>query len=281
MNEHLLYKAFQQDLEWILNTPSLLQGSDQLFDPASLTTLDTGAIKPPPNTLKNARMAKLGHYFEFLVKTLFEAHPDYRILADNRVISEQRRTLGELDLLLEYQPSGQILHLELALKFYLFVPGTQTPDQAWVGAGLHDFLHLKLQRLWEHQLQLPKKAQAARCWPEDLPIPDQSRVWIPGRLYVPEQAPKQEWQQTEFSGTPWSLNQQARTSHWFETGHLDSAKLQALSKAEWLNGQPADVIERPLPAQFCHSDFELPVYVLPFDWYNQAKLAIHQHQQRL
>lgn len=281
MNEHLLYRAFTRDLEWILNTPSLLQGNEHLFSPDQLAHLDLTAIQPEPEVLLAARESKLGHYFEFLVKSLFEAHPDYAVLAENQIIHHGRTTLGELDLLLKHRQTGEILHLELALKFYLFVPGIENSAHAWVGAGLHDFLNTKLLRLWRHQLQLPHKARHRNCWPDELPMPDRSALWLPGRLYMPDSGSRQQWQQSRFDGTPWSINPQALTSLWFENDHIDLESVQALNKADWLNGRMTTTQDKPLPAQFSHPDYESPIYVLPFHWQQHAHHAIHNYQQTL
>ena len=281
MNEHLLYRAFTHDLEWILNTPSLLQGDTRLFRPDTLTSLDLRIIRPDAERLQRARQKKLGYYFEFLVRTLFEAHPDYDILAENHIIQRQSRTLGELDLLLRYRPENRIIHLELALKFYLQVPGPGDPSTHWVGAGLKDFFHAKLYRLYHHQLRLPKKARDQDCWPEALPFPDESLLWLPGRLYLPAQTDKHDLSATKFAETPWQLNPQALCSYWLEAEQGIPPRAQALAKADWLNGQPLSVHSKPLPAQFSHPSYASPIYVVPFHWYSNALHAIHNYQQTL
>lgn len=281
MNEHLLYRAFTRDLEWILNTPPLLVGDAQLFDPQPLRNLDLSIVRPDPERLHAARSQKLGYYFEFLVRTLFEAHPDYSILAENRIIQGQQQTLGELDLLIQHHPCDDILHLELALKFYLAVPGPEQAALSWVGAGLKDFFHAKLHRLYHHQLQLPAKAQQAGCWPADLPYPQTSQLWMPGRLYLPGLPDADHELKADFPQTPWSLNPQAHCSYWFEAESWAPEQAQALNKADWLNGPSQETPHKPLPAQFAHPNYESPIYVVPFHWHSNALRAIHHYQQTL
>ncbi|EAR10526.1 DUF1853 family protein [Reinekea blandensis] len=281
MNEHLLYRAFTDDLEWILNTPSLLQDDIRLFRPDTLSSIDLHNIRPDAESLQRARRQKLGYYFEFLVRTLFEAHPDYDILAENQIIQSQSRTLGELDLLLRHRPDDRVIHLELALKFYLQVPSPGDLSTHWVGAGLKDFFHAKLHRLYHHQLRLPEKARVRNCWPEALPFPDESLLWLPGRLYVPAQADKYAQPVTHFMDTPWLLNEKAHCSYWLEAEQGIPPQAQALGKADWLNGRPLNDHSKPLPAQFSHPSYASPIYVVPFHWYSNALHAIHNYQQTL
>lgn len=60
---------------------------------------------------------RLGFRFENCLQTWFRYHSDWSVKAANYVVELNGRTAGELDLLLERE--GRLLHLELAVKFYL------------------------------------------------------------------------------------------------------------------------------------------------------------------
>jgi len=282
MNEHPLERAIRADLDWVLAAPSLLASHPLLWHSRALQDAPHRAFSPDQLTyLIRARAGKLGHYFEALVAYLFLASTGFQVLAQNRTIVADKRTLGELDLLVQDLASGRVIHLELALKFYLWVPGQRSP--VWVGSGLHDFMADKVQRLYQHQLCLPDLARARQCWPTNLPYPTEHRLWMPGRLYVPESSQALGVPHTQFRDTPFELNSQALLSSWSESKPSAQSPTGSIRKADWLVGQPpepglTDAPTHALPAQFVRPDHSVPVYVLPPNWQTDATLAIQQHK---
>jgi hypothetical protein len=101
---------------------------------------------------------KLGHLYEDALAVLIEASPLYDLLARNlQIQSDTHTTVGELDFLLRDLRSGQLVHLELATKFYLAV---QTESGlALPGPDARDNYFKKLHRLRTHQLLLPTSHQ--------------------------------------------------------------------------------------------------------------------------
>ena len=282
MNEHPLERAIRADLDWVLAAPSLLAAHPLLWHSGTLQSEPSRAFSSDQLTsLICARAGKLGHYFEALVGYLFQASSGFRVLAQNRTIVADKRTLGELDLLIQDLATGRVIHLELALKFYLWVPGQRNP--VWVGSGLHDFMADKVQRLHQHQLRLPDLARARQCWPADLPYPTEHRLWMPGRLYVPESSQVLGVPHTQFRDTPFTLNSQALLSSWCESEPSAQSPSPAIRKADWLVGQPPDqpfdaAPRHELPAQFVRPNHPMPIYVLPANWQTDATLAIQQHK---
>ena len=106
----------------------------------------------PPLSLEQ----KLGHLYEDALALLIEASPGYELLARNlQVQADAHRTLGELDFLLRDLGSDQLIHLELATKFYLAVPtdaGLTLP-----GPDARDNYFRKMERLRHHQLTLASR----------------------------------------------------------------------------------------------------------------------------
>lgn len=280
MNEPFDEQIILNDLRWVCAAPSLLEAHSQIWQPTSLNIDQiTGKLDSKHlSSLALARKKKLGGYFEQLVFSLFSLSDDYQVLAFNQVINNSERTLGELDLLIKHK-SGEIIHLELALKFYLWAESDQASQFNWVGAGLTDFLALKLARLASHQLKISQKAIKQHCWP-DLPKPDRSLLWIPGRLFLPE---GMAFAQTigNFSDSPWQLNPLALTSYWQIDHDISTQAENALVKGDWLTGyasRPQTAMKRyQLPMQFAGKE-NSPVFILPINWQNDAKATINNKQ---
>lgn len=278
MNEYPSADVIRKDLNWVLTAPSLLCPNKGLWNPNQLQFNQPFVVSGTElASLSDARQGKLGRYFEALVVYLIRHSDRFHLLAKNRVISHNQQTLGELDLLLEDTQSNEIIHLELALKFYLWVPTSSSNAHSWVGSGLTDFLDTKVKRLFHHQMKLPLKARALGCWPSDLPFPTQHRLWMPGRLYVPFNQTSRQIPVTRFSSTPWALNANADVSYWYEFQRDIMVLPKSIIKADWLEGNPTNAAKTYLPAQFVDPEQRLPIYVLPPEWQYEATTIIQKY----
>lgn len=270
----------RQDLLWILQAPALLPAADLSWDPGEAFTpdlIDT-VLTTRWQTLEQARHGKLGHYFEALVQALFTASTDYRILASNCIIRGPSRTLGELDLLLEDHRQGCIVHLELALKFYLLIPPVAGIDDAcrWIGSGLKDYMTLKSQRLLSHQLRLPERAARENAWPTRLPKPDRSQGWVTGRAFVPypvqptsgQDVPSWPLIAPGALVRPWLTESDAL--HRGLTGHW-------INKSQWLSQHPGptEIRKHPAPSQWLGrlpgEEEDGHWFIVPDDWPERAQ----------
>lgn len=63
---------------------------------------------------------KLGHLVENIVAKLITLSSNYKILYKNIQIFEDKISIGELDFIIEDMVSKQVIHVELAYRFYLF-----------------------------------------------------------------------------------------------------------------------------------------------------------------
>ena len=274
MNENDVERT-RRDLRWLMTAPPLLSNPALRWHPGQTLTAELPERIPAERlaALIALRHGRLGAYFEALATTLLEQSPDYTILARNRVIHGDGRTLGELDLLLRDHRSDRILHLELALKFYLKLEPDETnpqPDQLWIGPGQRDFLAIKNDRMLRHQLRLPELARQHNAWPTDLPRPDRSEAWVTGRLFHRED--------DEFA-TP-IVAPDASTGHWLTLGEFKAREFDGhwISKADWLNPEldttPAP-IKHPLPGQFLGAPAgdgrPRHWFIVPDDWPASAR----------
>ena len=99
---------------------------------------------------------RLGHRFETCVSAWFQHHPEWDIKAANHVVQLGKRTAGEIDLLVER--AGEILHLELAVKFYLALLVLRSGTRGW--AYPVDRLNLKLDK-FKTQVALSTQPEVA------------------------------------------------------------------------------------------------------------------------
>jgi len=268
------------DLHWILQAPALLPQSELGWHPGNGFTPDlvVAALNADGAALEQSRHGKLGHYFEAMVQSLFRASSHFDILASNCIIRGPTRTLGELDLLLEDRCHGRILHLELALKFYLLLPAQSDvgADCRWIGSGLRDFLTIKTQRLLTHQLRLPQLVDHEDAWPSNLPRPDVSLGWITGRAFVP-------YATQPDAESAWPLiSPGALIRPWITESDAGRLNLSGrwINKSQWLsaNPGPAETQRHPAPAQWLG---RLPGdtddghwFIVPDDWPERAQASM-------
>ncbi|MBT8044729.1 MAG: DUF1853 family protein [Verrucomicrobiae bacterium] len=101
---------------------------------------------------------KLGHLYEDVLAVMLKSTPRYESLARGMQICQNAgRTLGELDFLVRDLIADQLIHLELAVKFYLVV---ETPDGVLLpGPDARDNYFRKLEKMQSHQLLLVEKYQ--------------------------------------------------------------------------------------------------------------------------
>lgn len=139
--------------------------------------------------LPRLQQRRLGHYFEalwlfFLGRFPLEHHPTWQLQLANQVVFDMapndKRTIGEIDFVLLNPATDYLLHLEIAVKFYLAVPYER--EMVWVGPSLQDNLQRKLVHLEHNQLPLGRHPDiVARLGRR----PDEHRALIKGRGFWP------------------------------------------------------------------------------------------------
>lgn len=110
--------------DWILHSPSFLTFYQSWEFPENFErTIDAKSLEVElekiVHTLQETPL-RMGRIFERLVWALFEANTEYQVLDTSVGIFDGKRQITELDLLV-IQPNGRGLHLETAVKFYLYV----------------------------------------------------------------------------------------------------------------------------------------------------------------
>lgn len=125
------------------------------------------AIQPRPNL-------RLGYYFEDLLAFWLadEGWHEFVLIGHGIPRMDGKRTLGEVDFLLENLDTGCIEHWEVALKFYLG-EGDFKPAQ-WIGLNQQDTLGRKLHHLRHKQFEV-RSIEGYRI--------ERRRAVIKGRLF--------------------------------------------------------------------------------------------------
>ncbi len=110
-----------------------------------------------PDVCEPLSMAqKLGHLYEDGLRVLLEQSKQYELLEHGLQLQEGRhKTRGELDFLFRDHNSGELIHLELAVKFYLAIEGPV--GLLLPGPNSRDNYYNKLERLRSHQLTLTQR----------------------------------------------------------------------------------------------------------------------------
>jgi hypothetical protein len=98
---------------------------------------------------------RLGHLAEKIVSELIKSSVNYKVLYENFQIVEDKKTIGEIDFIIENRVEKKLIHLELAYKFYLFDPSISSEIiNNWIGPNRNDSLSEKLDKLKSKQFPL-------------------------------------------------------------------------------------------------------------------------------
>ena len=77
------------------------------------------------------------------------------MLYENIQLIEDKKTIGEIDFIIENIITKQLIHIELAYKFYLFDPTISSETiNNWIGPNRNDSLKEKLEKLKSKQFPL-------------------------------------------------------------------------------------------------------------------------------
>ncbi len=98
---------------------------------------------------------RLGHMVEKVVAELLKSSTNYNVLYENVQIINEKKTIGEIDFIIEEGATKKAIHLELAYKFYLldFNNSSDALGQ-WIGPNRNDSLVKKLEKLKQKQFPL-------------------------------------------------------------------------------------------------------------------------------
>ena len=133
-------------------------------------------------------------------EALFEAYlklsRNYKLLAANLQIHttssssnpNKTKTLGELDYIVRNLNSGEVVHIELACKFYLYDENINGLDaEKWIGPNRKDSLFEKLEKLRQKQFPLLKRPETLQKLEAlGIPKPSSQQLCFKGFLFIPK-----------------------------------------------------------------------------------------------
>ena len=157
-------QLYQQSFDWLKTVDD---------DPAELEAL-----------LGRQRDKRLGKYFETLWFYWLSHNPRYEVIANNLQIILEGKTLGEIDFILLDKDTGQTLHWELAVKFYLGTGDTRKMGN-WFGPNTRDRLDIKVDHLMHKQSVITCNLEVQQWLQQQGIVIDQCAVVLKGRLYFP------------------------------------------------------------------------------------------------
>ena len=222
-----------RDLAWIIASPPLVSGEfnhthwwnnqeglQEYQDclPA-LQQLDKNP-QPLLDHLDSLKSRRLGLRFEALVFFWITLSPNYEILLQNKQLMTEGKTLGEIDFIIKDLRNSHLIHLEVAVKFYLGTEDLNDPYR-WFGTTISDQLGKKVAHLKQHQTQLSKK------YPEHFPYPVDARHCIlKGRLFYPKGS----------NTAPLGIAKNHLRGHWIRshTTVNNQLKITPIDKQDWL-----------------------------------------------
>jgi hypothetical protein len=243
-----IFKGLAVSAEWLCAMQRRSQDwlEQQLRDPQSLKEW----LAPQPSS-------RLGFYFEQLFTFWLSHMENIRAVSQHRPVMLDGRTVGELDVLCLDQDSGQVLHFELAIKFYLQTAKGHLEFCDFVGPRAQDRLDVKLERLFQKQLRLLETEPGLQAVPPELQkLPIVSKAFVKGGLFYPLDL----WLESKTPPVPIGIARSAPLGWWLHmTPHalreweiLQAGKWSLLPRLEWMSRQtrPHDDPELLDPAPF-------------------------------
>ena len=183
------------DLAWTIGSASLLDNfpfkderlktskwyNEQLLDCKQLLDAQDKSPHLIQSYLSDMTSFRLGHYFEKLIAYWLLINPRFEIVHNNLVINQDKRTIGEIDFIIRDLYHNKTIHLEVAVKFYLQVK--QDERSYWFGTNLNDRLDLKMDKLFNKQIELSNNEIAKEELAKQGIEIDDHWVIIKGRLF--------------------------------------------------------------------------------------------------
>jgi hypothetical protein len=186
-----------RDLGWALFSPAVINGLPPQavspwqveFDLACSELFNYWDNNPTSlrNFIENLGDKRQGAYFEALWAFFLNEHPRYDLLAHNLVVEENGVTKGSLDLIFRDNKEQQVIHAELAVKFYLYLANANSnPLGQMIGPNPDDSLDVKIHHLQSHQIPLSSAPETlSKLKKSAIPNPTKRIAIVRGRLFYP------------------------------------------------------------------------------------------------
>lgn len=218
-------KDIQLQYEGFLNTP-LLWKKNSVF---GLTQFEISTEKTHQFNSSSKLEIRLGKRVEQFSFFSFEQDETINILSENIQIQDGKRTVGEIDCLL--QKNEQPIHIEIVYKFYLYDKSVgKTEIEHWIGPNRRDSFFQKLTKLKDKQLPLLQNEHSKKYLDTLQLVPEQIKqnVYFKAQLFVPL---------NELNKTFPSINNKCISGFYIqyqELSQFDNCKFHIPTKVNWL-----------------------------------------------
>ncbi|AFL79870.1 protein of unknown function (DUF1853) [Aequorivita sublithincola DSM 14238] len=130
----------------------------------------------------------LGMQAEACFEAYLKQSKNYELLAANIQINGEIETLGELDYIVRNLKTEEIVHIELACKFYLYEQNADTSEEEkWIGPNRKDTLFDKLEKLKLKQFPLLYKDETIqKLQTLHIEIPTSQQLCLKTFLFLPK-----------------------------------------------------------------------------------------------
>jgi len=130
---------------------------------------------------RQQRHNKLGLYFEDLWLFWLQEQPGIELLAHDFQVFRNKETIGAFDFILEREEQTE--HWEIAIKLYLGIHNSSNWID-WVGPGKRDRLSIKLNKMFDTQIELSSTPEGTKAL-TDIGITPiaQRRIFIKGFFF--------------------------------------------------------------------------------------------------
>ena len=173
--------------------------------------------------------AVFGKRMERYLENQIRQSDTFEVLQENLQIIDRGQTIGELDFILRDKLKQELVHLELAYKFYLYDPDEPAELPRWIGPNRNDRLVKKMEKLAAQQFPLLFRGESQQILEKlNLPeLPWRQELCFKAQLYLPYQ-----WQHA----LPPAINPKAVSGFWIhfkQFKDLQNAQFFLPAKENW------------------------------------------------
>jgi len=228
-----------RDLAWVIASPPLVSKNvndtywwnhDNCLNEFTDCLPALLALDKDPSPLiehfDKLKSARLGLRFEHFIAYWLIISPNYQPLTQNlQIITPLKKgshTHGELDFIIRDTHTNTVIHLEVAVKFYLGSAPYEDPFR-WFGTNTNDQLGKKVEHLQQHQTQLTTKF-SPYLHERGYQI-DERQCLLKGRLFYPEGS----------DAAPEGVSKNHLRGRWIQsTKSIEDGVLYSIEKKDWL-----------------------------------------------
>lgn len=131
----------------------------------------------------------IGKQAEACFEAYLRQSEHYELLISNIQIQGETETLGEMDYIVENLQTNQVIHIELACKFFLYdVNATVSEEEKWMGPNRKDSLYDKLEKIQKQQfpiLHIDETIQTLKRL--NIEIPSIQELCLKAFLFIPKE----------------------------------------------------------------------------------------------